>query len=97
MNTISTADLRRKEIINLCDGARLGCASDFEFDVCSGSITALIVRTDDGFLGLCQGDTLCIPWSRIECIGEDIVLVRYQSDELKDFFKKRKKKLFKND
>ena len=33
MNICSTEDIRKKEIINLCDGARLGCATDFEINV----------------------------------------------------------------
>ena len=33
MKRCSTAQLREKEIINLCDGMRLGYADDFEFDL----------------------------------------------------------------
>ena len=43
MERFSTCELREKEVINLCDGARLGTPCDFEFDVCDGKITALIV------------------------------------------------------
>ena len=32
MKRCSTAELRNLEIVNLCDGARLGYACDFEFD-----------------------------------------------------------------
>ena len=52
MNIITTCELRKKEIINLCDGARLGCASDFEFDKCTSTITGLIIKNENGFLGL---------------------------------------------
>ena len=45
MNIISTADLRKKEIINLCDGVRLGFSSDFEFDKCTAQITGLIIES----------------------------------------------------
>ena len=33
MKKYSTADLRKLEIVNVCDGARLGYAGDFEFEV----------------------------------------------------------------
>jgi len=94
MNIVSTAELRKKEIINLCDGARLGCASDFEFDKCSAQITGLIIEKGSGFLGLGESETIVIPWCRVECIGEDTILVKYQSQELKDLCKKRKRGFF---
>ena len=96
MNIISTADLRKKEIINLCDGARLGCACDFEFDKCSTIITGLILRCDNGFLGIGSGERVVIPWCNIECIGEDTILVRFQSDELSRFCQKKRKKQYDN-
>lgn len=94
MDRISTADLRKKEIINLCDGARLGCADDFEFDRCTAQITGLILKSDNGFLGLGTGERAVIPWCKIECIGEDTILVRYKSDELDRLCKGKKKKWF---
>ena len=29
-------ELREKEVINICDGKRLGCIVDLEFDICGG-------------------------------------------------------------
>ena len=52
MDIISTEELRKKEIINLCDGARLGYACDFEFNKCTAQIVGLIVEEGGGFLGL---------------------------------------------
>ena len=94
MNIISTADLRKKEIINLCDGSRLGYSCDFEFDICSALITGLVIEQGSGFLGLASNDRVVIPWCKIECIGEDTILVRFQSHELNAFCKKKKKGLF---
>ncbi len=76
MERISTCDLREKEVINLRDGSRLGCPSDFEMSACDGRITALIISRPSGFLWLSHQRDLCIPWDRIECIGEDAILVR---------------------
>ena len=94
MNIISTSDLRSKEIINLCDGARLGYARDFEFDKCTAQITSLILEKGTGFLGLGSSDRFLIPWCKIECIGEDTILVNFTSQELNNCCKKRKKKFF---
>lgn len=76
MKRCSTADLRRLEIINLCDGACLGCASDFEFDCEDARVLALVVHGSGGFLGFGKEDDLVIPWENVECIGEDTILVK---------------------
>ncbi len=82
MKRCSTADLRKLEIINLCDGARLGCATDFEFDKDDARILALVIAGSEGFLGMGKGEDLVIPWNCIECFGEDTVLVRLSPQEL---------------
>lgn len=82
-NINTTARLREKEIINVCDGCRLGRACDFEFDVCDARITALIVNDGSGFLGLGKQRDLLIPWCKIECIGEDTILVKLSPEDKK--------------
>lgn len=78
MKAYSTADLRKLEIVNVCDGSRLGYAGDFEFEV-NGDCTrvlSLIVCGSSGFLGFGGEDDLMIPWSAVQCIGEDTILVK---------------------
>ena len=69
------ADLRNKEIINVCDGRRLGCVIDVEFNVCDGKLISLIAQGESkgGFFGKCEG--VRIPWCKIDKISEDIILV----------------------
>ena len=76
MKRCSTAELRELEIINLCDGTRLGYACDFEFDREDARILALVIGAGGGFFGFGKGDELVSPWEKIECIGEDTILVR---------------------
>jgi YlmC/YmxH family sporulation protein len=75
MERISTCDLREKEVINTCDGRRLGCVSEVEFNICDGRLTAICVPLPGGFLGMGSKDKLVIPWERIERIGADVILV----------------------
>lgn len=82
MKRCSTAELRRLEIINLCDGARLGYACDFEFDTEDARILALVISGSGGFLGFGKEQDLVIPWNLIECIGEDTILVKLTEREL---------------
>ena len=84
MKRYSTAELRKLEVVNLCDGVRLGFAEDFEFEAegdCS-RILSLIIPGSCGFLGFGREDDLVIPWCRVECIGEDTILVRLNQQEL---------------
>ena len=82
MKRCSTTDLRQLEIVNLCDGARLGYASDFEFDKDSERVMALVIHGNCGFFGFGKSEDLIIPWSMIQCIGEDTILVKLTQAEL---------------
>ena len=66
MATINFCDLKRKEVINLCDGARLGCICDLEMDTCSGAVYAIIVPGPPRLWGLLRSDEeLVIPYNKI--------------------------------
>lgn len=82
MKRFSTVDLRRLEIINLCDGTRLGYAGDFEFDCEDARILALVIVGSCGLFGFGREEDLIIPWNKIECIGEDTILVKLTEQEL---------------
>ncbi len=90
MNICSTADIRKKEIINLCDGSRLGFATDFEISVCDAKITALIVPCGTWF-SFGRNESIIIPWENIECIGEDTILVKLESIKRSEDRRKNKK------
>ena len=93
MERFSTCDLRDKEVVNICDGARLGYPSDFEFNVSDGRITALVVPRGGGFFGLGNND-IVIPWCKIECIGSDAILVRLSAEDYLPRVRERKKRGF---
>ena len=79
----TTVSLQKKEIINLCDGSRLGFATDFEFDPhCAKLLSLMIPKCSGGFLGLGKTEYLFIPWNKIECFGEDTILVRLSPHEV---------------
>lgn len=92
MGKIGTDEIRQKEVINLCDGSRLGYVCDFEIDISDGRICALIVPTQSGFLGLGKCADIVIPWCRIECIGEDAILVKLNKEELDGYAVREKKR-----
>ena len=68
--------LHRKEVINLCDGCRLGCVGDLEMTLPEGTVKALIVFGPCRFFGLFgRGEEYYIPWNCIKQIGDDIILI----------------------
>ena len=69
------ADLRNKEVINICDGRRLGRVIDVEFNVCDGKIISLVVPKDEKVSLFGKVDGFNIPWCKIDKIGDDIILV----------------------
>lgn len=75
MERCNSEDFREKEVINICDGKRLGCVAEVEFNICDGRLTAIVVPLPGGFLGFGGKEKLVIPWDKIERIGEDVILV----------------------
>jgi YlmC/YmxH family sporulation protein len=84
MRQITTEELFRMEVINLCDGARLGCTSALELCAEDGRITALVIPRECSLFSFGKGERYRIPWCRIQCIGEDTVLVKLTDTELSD-------------
>lgn len=69
-------DLSCKEVVCICDGARLGYVSDVEVKVPDGEVAAIVVPGKGKFFGLlgCTEDFV-IPWNAIRRVGDDIILV----------------------
>ncbi len=73
---VTFSELKKREVINVCDGARLGCVCDLEIDMQTGCVLALIVPGETRWLGVLKGhDDLVIPFCRIRKLGEDVILV----------------------
>ena len=70
------ADLRCKEVINICDGCRLGFVDDVIVEVTDGRLIAIVVPGPCRILGLFgREDDYVIFWDNIIRIGDDIILV----------------------
>ena len=68
--------LRRKEVINICDGCRLGFVSDVDVRIPEGQVVAVVVNGPARFFGLFgRGEEFYIPWDCIQRIGDDIILI----------------------
>ncbi len=72
------SDMQDKEVINICDGNRLGCVDDLEVDTCTAQITALVISGRNRLFGLLGRDAdIVIQWKDIEVVGEETILVNF--------------------
>ncbi len=70
-------DFKHKEVINIADAKRLGYVQDVCADLGTGKITSIIVPgSTNKFMSLFSSNNdIEIPWEKIRCIGEDLILV----------------------
>ena len=69
-------ELRRKEVINITDGGRLGFVGDVDLRMPDGQTAALFVYGPARFFGLIgRGEEYYVPWDSIQRIGDDIILI----------------------
>lgn len=78
MGPLRFSELHCREVINLCDGARLGEVSDLIFEPSSGQVTALVVPGASSLKNLFSREDCVIPWGCIETLGEDYILVKWK-------------------
>ena len=72
-------DMHDKEVINICDGTRLGFVDDLEVDTCTAQITALVICGRSRLFGILGRDPdVVIQWKDIEVIGDETILVNCQ-------------------
>lgn len=83
-------EIRCKEVINICDGSRLGYVSDIEVDIVTNCVVALIIPGPCRFFGLFgREDDYVVPWNCIRKIGEDIILIECEFNRPKPKGEKR--------
>lgn len=70
------SELKRKEVINVCDGRRLGCVCDIIIEVNSCRLEAIVVPGSCSPMRLfSSAKNIIIPWCKIRKMGDDVILV----------------------
>lgn len=70
-------DFRKKEVINVKNGMKIGYVDDVLFDTEQASIRYIVVYGRPKFFGLFgREEDMQIPWEDIEIVGEDTILVK---------------------
>ena len=76
----SFCELRKKEVVNLDDGRRLGKFVDVIFELQSGKILGFSLPGANKFLGIFKtGDDIFVPYQSILKIGDDVILIELSS------------------
>ncbi len=70
-------DFKHKEVININGGKRLGFVQDVCADLDTGRITSIIVPGNTNKLMnlFSSSNDIVIPWEKIHCISDDLILV----------------------
>lgn len=69
-------ELKQKDVVNICDGRRLGKPMDLVLNE-GACVEALVVPVSSGFLNLLKQEKegCLVPWNRVLRIGSDVILV----------------------
>ncbi|HIS03051.1 MAG TPA: YlmC/YmxH family sporulation protein [Candidatus Pullichristensenella avicola] len=78
---VTFGELKQKDVINICDGRRLGKPIDLALNN-EACVSALIVPGPGGFLNCLRPERegVSIPWERIRRIGDDVILVELDAN-----------------
>ena len=75
-------ELREKEVVNVCDGERLGNICDVDFEERTGRIRSLIIPGPCKVFGIIGRDSeYIIPYECVKRIGADVVLVEVEASK----------------
>ena len=85
MRILDTKQLREREVINVCTGEKLGFIDELVIDVDCGQIMSFKIPRGSGGARIFKKEHYVIPWCRIECIGEDTILLKISDRELCEF------------
>ena len=73
-------ELREKEVVNVCDGGRLGNICDIDFEERTGRICTLVIPGPCKIFGIIGRDSeYLIPYECVKRIGADVVLVEIEA------------------
>lgn len=70
-------ELRRREVIDISDGERLGFIDDVRIDLGTSAITALVIFGRPRIFGIFgRADDIVIPCGDIRVVGSEVILVK---------------------
>jgi len=93
----SLDDLRRKEVIDITTGERLGYIDDAQMDIETSEVQALMIYGRQRFFGLLgREEDVMIPCSDIRVVGTDVILVKLSMRQELSHYSKEEGNKFKS-
>lgn len=84
-------DLRKKEVIDILTGERLGYIDDAEMNIEKSAVQSFVIYGRERLFGILgKEDDVVIPCSEIKVVGNDVVLIKHA--EISDVTKFQNKK-----
>ena len=79
---MSFSEIRRKDVVNICDGKKLGKPIDLVLNDSACAEALVVPGRSGGLLGLLRQDRegCVIDWERVRRIGDDVILVEVDAD-----------------
>ena len=82
---MNLSEFKQLEVVNLIDGKILGSISDFDINITEGKIEAIILPGNNKIRTFFNNkEEYIIPWSKINKIGEEVILVAYKGEFIQE-------------
>lgn len=73
---VTMRELRRKDVVSIADGRRIGRVTDVEIDEESGKITALVIGVRRPWIGILETEeTRTVSYHAVRTMGRDVILL----------------------
>ena len=83
---MSFSEIRRKDVVNICDGRKLGRPIDLILNDDARAEALVVPNRSGGLMGFFRQsqEGNVIPWSRVRRIGDDVILVEVELERYED-------------
>ncbi|MBQ1248659.1 MAG: YlmC/YmxH family sporulation protein [Selenomonadales bacterium] len=73
---ITIRELRRKDVIGVADGKRIGRVTDIVFDEETGQVTTLVIGVRRPWFGLLESEEKrTVSYDMVRTMGRDVILI----------------------
>ncbi len=73
----NVADFKNKQVVSTETGAVIGYVGELEIDTDTGSVANIVIFGKQRLMGILgREEDVMIPWSNIEVIGDETVLIK---------------------
>ncbi len=80
---LRVTELKQWDVVDVSNGKNLGAIKDIEIDLSTGVVVAITVSSTESMFGIFgKNNEMAIPWRNIVKVGEDVVLVSTEKNNV---------------